>query len=283
MRLYIHLCTDPKGMLIRQEAPPRPRIVYSCYASHSREGEQFIPEHVFSYQVAGTLLLYEGGHPHALAPGTFRFLRRNTLLKFDKQPPPDGQAFRSLSVLFDQEMLRAISQEYGYPAAAHQPPGAAVLPLPDHPLYQSYLASLRPYEQLAQPDHAALLALKAREAVLVLLQVNPELRDVLFDFREPGKIDLQAFMQKNFRFNVALSRFAYLTGRSLATFKRDFERLFHLSPSRWLVRRRLQEAYFLLKEQGKTPSEVYLEVGFEDLSHFSFAFKKQYGLAPSRL
>jgi len=117
----------------------------------------------------------------------------------------------------------------------------------------------------------------------VLLQVNPELRGVLFDFREPGKIDLAAFMEKNFRFNVAISRFAYLTGRSLATFKRDFERLFQQSPSRWLVRRRLQEAHFLLKVQGKMPSEVYLEVGFEDLSHFSFAFKKAYGVAPSYL
>ena len=135
--------------MLTQEAPLRPRIVYSCYVSHSREGEQFIPEHVFSYQVAGTLLLHEGGHTHTLVPGTLRFLRRNALVKFDKQPPPDGQAFQSLSVLFNQQMLRAIAHEYGYEAAPHQPPGPAVLPLPDHPLYQSYLASLRPYEQLA--------------------------------------------------------------------------------------------------------------------------------------
>jgi AraC-like DNA-binding protein len=32
---------------------------------------------------------------------------------------------------------------------------------------------------------------------------------------------------------------------------------------------------------GKKPSDVYLEVGFEDLSHFSFAFKKEFGKAPS--
>ncbi|WP_460582710.1 helix-turn-helix domain-containing protein [Hymenobacter arcticus] len=128
-----------------------------------------------------------------------------------------------------------------------------------------------------------MLTLKVREALLLLLQTNPELQAVLFDFTEPGKIDLAAFMEKNFQFNVALSRFAYLTGRSLATFKRDFERLFRLSPSRWLVRRRLQEAHYLLKEQGKTPSEVYLDVGFEDLSHFSFAFKKLYGAAPSKI
>ena len=270
-------------MFTQQAAPARPPILYSCYAHHSREGEQFVPTHLFFYQVAGTLLLDEGSQTYALPPGAFGLMRRNHLLKFQKQLPADGSEFRSLSVALSQEVLRAIAHEYGYADAAHQPGGAAVLPLPGHPLYQSYLASLRPYEQLAQPDHAALLALKVHEAVLVLLQVNPKLCDVLFDFSEPGKIDLEAFMQKNFRFNVALSRFAYLTGRSLATFKRDFERLFHLSPSRWLVQRRLQEAHYLLKEKGKLPSEVYLAVGFEDLSHFSFAFKKAYGLPPSRL
>jgi AraC-like DNA-binding protein len=30
----------------------------------------------------------------------------------------------------------------------------------------------------------------------------------------------------------------------------------------------------LIKEQRKTPSDVYVDVGFEDLSHFSFVFKK---------
>ena len=105
----------------------------------------------------------------------------------------------------------------------------------------------------------------------------------MFDFNEPGKIDLEAFMKKNFHFNVEMKRFAYLTGRSLATFKRDFEKIFDMPPSRWLLQRRLQEAYYLIKEKGKTASDIYLDVGFEDLSHFSFAFKKIYGVAPSRL
>jgi len=82
---------------------------------------------------------------------------------------------------------------------------------------------------------------------------------------------------------VQLQRFAYLTGRSLATFKRDFEKLYHTTPNRWLQQRRLQEARYLLTEKGKPVSDVYLEVGFEDLSHFSFAFKKAYGVAPSKI
>lgn len=90
-------------------------------------------------------------------------------------------------------------------------------------------------------------------------------------------------MNKNFHFNVEFNRFAYLTGRSLATLKRDFEKLFNTTPGRWLQHRRLQEAHYLIKEKGKAPSDVYIDVGFEDLSHLSFAFKKLYGLAPGRI
>jgi AraC-like DNA-binding protein len=268
-------------MLPAPEVPTRPSILYSRYANFSREGEQFVPEHVFNCQVAGTLRLHDGERAYALPAGSFRLLKRNHLVKFTKQMPATGD-YQSWSVFLDQPTLRAFSLEFGYQAMP-QPPGPLALELAPNPLYASYVASLQPYQQLPQVPGNPLLALKVREALLMLLQTNPELKDVLFDFSEPGKIDLAAFMEKNFHFNVSLSRFAYLTGRSLATFKRDFEKLFQLSPSRWLVRRRLQEAHYQLKEQGKAPTEVYLEVGFEDLSHFSFAFKKMYGLAPSKI
>lgn len=97
------------------------------------------------------------------------------------------------------------------------------------------------------------------------------------------KANLKEFMQENFRQNLGLKNLAILTGRSLATFKRDFEKTFHTSPKKWIQQRRLEEAYFLMKEQGKRPSEVYDELGFETFSHFSFAFKQYFGANPSNI
>jgi AraC-like DNA-binding protein len=118
---------------------------------------------------------------------------------------------------------------------------------------------------------------------MILLQTNPELKDVLFDFSEPGKIDLERYMNEHYKFNVDIKRFAYLTGRSLATFKRDFVKIFNIPPNRWLQQKRLNDAWYLIKEKGWRTSDVYMEVGFKDFSHFSFAFKKAYGIAPSKI
>jgi len=223
----------------------------------------------------------DGNKEYVFKAGDFRFSRRNHLVKFNKLPPEGGE-YKSFSVHFDQSFLRNFSMEAGYKAEKHFK-GNAVIELKPAPLYKNYFDSLLPYMQLNGEDDAGLVALKLKEATLLLLKVNPEMKDILFDFSEPGKIDLEAFMNKNFHFNVDLNRFAYLTGRSLATFKRDFEKLFQLTPSRWLQQRRLQEAYYLIKEKGKTASDIYLDLGFEDLSHFSFAFKKQFGAAPTKI
>jgi len=256
-------------------------IAYSCYVTRRREGEQFIPEHVFSYQLAGSMVMNDGNQEYIFNEGDFRFGKRNRLIKFLKLPPEGGE-YKSLSAHFSQETLRSFSMEFGYASENHSN-GDAMLKLNPNVLYKNYMDSLLPYLQLNQLGNESLLSTKLKEALLLILKVNPELKDVLFDFSEPGKIDLDAFMNKNFHFNVDLNRFAYLTGRSLATFKRDFEKLFNITPSRWLQQRRLQEAHYLIKEKGKTASDIYLDLGFEDLSHFSFAFKKQYGLAPTKI
>lgn len=126
-------------------------------------------------------------------------------------------------------------------------------------------------------------AIKIEEAIHVLRTINPNVDGLLGQFTEPGKLDLIEFMERNYMFNLPLEKFSYLTGRSLTTFKKDFKRAFKITPGRCLTQKQLAMAHYQIFEKKRKPSEVYLDVGFEDLFHFSFAFKKQFGYIPTRL
>ena len=90
-------------------------------------------------------------------------------------------------------------------------------------------------------------------------------------------------MNKNYTYNVSSAQFAKLTGRSLASFKRDFAETFRTSPGNWLKDKRLSEAYYLIKKKSQNPRDIYLALGFENLFHFYTAFKKKYGHTPAEI
>lgn len=104
----------------------------------------------------------------------------------------------------------------------------------------------------------------------------------LFDFTEPWKINILDFLEKNFTNDLSMEEIANYTGRSLATFKRDFAKISELTPQRWLIRRRLEAAHELIQSGQKKVSEVCFDVGFKNLSHFSKSYKDTYGIAPTK-
>ena len=84
-------------------------------------------------------------------------------------------------------------------------------------------------------------------------------------------------------FNMPMEKLGYMTGRSITTFKRDFKKVYNTTPQRWLTQKRLELAHYHFVEKRSKPIDVCYEVGFENLSHFSYAFKKQFGYAPTEL
>lgn len=78
-----------------------------------------------------------------------------------------------------------------------------------------------------------------------------------------------------------MTNFAKFTGRSLTAFKRDFVTVFNTPPGKWMKEKRLEEAYYLIHQKNKKASDIYLDLGFENLSHFYTCFKKKYGVTPT--
>lgn len=254
-------------------------VIYSCYHTLNRDGEHFVPQHSLSFQIAGSMVFTDGVNEYSASAGAFRLIRRNQLLKYTKQPPAQGN-FESINIHLSQDILKDFSRTNNLTAEPNVP-SKPVLDIEVTPVLHSFLQSLMEYQKIGALADQSLIDLKLKECLQLVLLANPELKNILLDFTDPYKINLEEFMVKNYHFNVRLDRFAYLTGRSLATFKRDFQKIFQMSPRQWLQEKRLKEAHYLLAKKGQTASQVYLDLGFENLSHFSYSFKKLFGYPPT--
>jgi pimeloyl-ACP methyl ester carboxylesterase/AraC-like DNA-binding protein len=97
-----------------------------------------------------------------------------------------------------------------------------------------------------------------------------------------SKINIEDVMQNNFQYNLKMSEYAILCGRSLSTFKRDFKNQYVTTPSLWLKDKRLEYARELLLESNLNVNEICFESGFINSSHFIRSFKVKYNLSPNK-
>lgn len=254
--------------------------IRSCYIGPEISPEQFIREHFFLYIAKGAIHGYDGSKKLSLAAGEYCLVRKNRLARYNKERINDE--FEKVVIIFDEAFLKKFQEKYTTASAVFKPTETFVS-LEKNDAVTKFISSLIPHYNGAGKIDKAVADIKREELLIILLKAQPELAGIFFDYGIPQKINLEAFMNRNFRFNVGIHRFAFMTGRSLSAFKRDFKEIFHDTPNHWLIRKRLQEAHFLIEKKKKRSTEIYLELGFEDISHFSFVFKKEFGYPPSEL
>lgn len=249
------------------------------------EGKPFRTEVSFGYHllvwfISGETKIIQGNEQYVFGAGDIFLVPRNRLTTIINLPG-NGVPHRAVAMQLSTERLRE------YYAHMHVPPvpdGARqIRSFREHPLLKSCFDSLMPYFDLEGPLPERLADLKISEAISILRIIDPGIDGLLADTGKPGKIDLAGFMEKNFMHNLPLEKFGYLTGRSLSTFKRDFKRIYGNTPQQWLTQKRLDLAHDRLSQTNGRTTDVYFEVGFENLSHFSYAFKKRFGYSPSEL
>jgi AraC family transcriptional regulator, exoenzyme S synthesis regulatory protein ExsA len=242
--------------------------------------EHFIPEHVFLYVIKGAMNCYDGNKTYTVKSGECAIARKNRLGRYKKVKVDDE--IEKIFVFFDETFLKMFQKKHN-PTILKFNSTDTFVKTNTTVLIPTFVASILPYYYGGGKIDAKFADIKREELLMILLQSQPELSGIFFDYGIPGKINLEEFMNRNYNFNVSTERFAYLTGRSLSSFKRDFKTTFNQTPTHWLVQKRLQEAHFLINKKNKKPSEIYLDLGFENLSHFSFAFKKLFGMPPNDL
>jgi AraC-like DNA-binding protein len=236
--------------------------------------------HSFVLIISGEMKIIQADRSYVFGAGSMLLFPRNQISAVIKQPK-DERPYKAVVFGLTVERLKEFYAKEKPKLAV--PAELSVRILSEQPLLKSFFSSIIPYFELEQKLPENIAKLKFEEAISILRYVDPHIDGILADFSEPGKINLVDFMEQHYKFNMPLEKFAYLTGRSLSTFIRDFKKAFKVTPQRWLTSKRLDLAHFQLSKKDKKAGDIYLEIGFENLSHFSFAFKKQFGYPPSEL
>ena len=258
-------------------------VLIASYFADDRECAHENREHTLIYQCSGRLEIEERGKKTVLYPGDCAFMRRDNRMWLQKRIGK-GEPYRSIVLKFSQAFLREFYQTLDrqqIPIDSKREKASLLLLPKNRPDIRSLFESVIPYFDAGEKPSEKILKLKMIEGVYVLLNTDCNLYASLFDFVEPWKIDILDYLNENYMCDLSMKEIASYTGRSLATFKRDFAKVSDLTPQKWIIRRRLEAAHDLIRSGKKKVTEACFDVGFKNLSHFSKVYKETYGVAPS--
>ena len=235
------------------------------------------------YIYSGEFSVHDGINEHTFRNGNCVFIRKNHRIKFSIRTG-ESDHIKIVFLVFNRNFLIEFYQQTDKLCIPDRHTGFSdsFLTIPVRPDIESLFYSLIPYLNSAASPSENVMRLKLTEGIFALLNVNNHTSAALFDFIDPWKIDILDFLNENFMFELSLEEIALYTGRSLASFKRDFKKVSDLPPMKWITDKRLEAAHQQLKHEDRQVSDIYLNVGFKSLSHFSTAYKKKYGVAPTK-
>jgi AraC-like DNA-binding protein len=255
-------------------------IVLACFEDQPYNREILLEDHCLVRIISGEMKVIQADSTFRFGAGdTLLFPRHqlSTLIKY----PKSGRPYKSVVLTLTTARLKKFYTENKFSSVS--PHTHKILMLDHNPLLESLFASLLPYFNIETKLPENIMAIKVEEAIAILRTLDNGIDSILSDFSEPGKINLAEYMEKHYMFNMTMAQFGYLTGRSINTFKRDFKKAFKTTPQKWLTQKRLEHAHYQLAIKKRRPVDVYYESGFENLSHFSFAFKKHFGYSPTNI
>lgn len=246
----------------------------------NREG--YISNHVISILLSGEQYIrtYEG-ETIKVKPNEVLFIPRG-MYHISDLVPKNGR-FRSLLFYFNDTII----QEFLSTTKVSEISRKAV---PDHlkfgvvPSLQMFAESLIHIYQTNQLNNKNFLNVKILELLYLLntLASEKQFASFLFRLTLPKKRNIKTFMAENFDKPLKVEDYAYLTGRSLSTFRRDFKAYYEVTPQQWIKEKRLEKAVNLLTEKDLSVTEVAYEIGYENISYFIREFKKKVGQSPKQ-
>lgn len=215
-----------------------------------------------------------------LTPGQTLFLKKGATMIHQYLE----DEFCMLGFFISDDLINeTVSELKGKVRSAHsnQPEQFTAKPVQSSSYLDGYFHSMLTYFRSEDQPPEHIIKLKLKELLVNIMDSDHTLHGYLKSYSNSDRPTLSSIMDANYCYNLKLEEFAELTHRSLSSFKRDFQNYYKETPGKWLIKKRIDYASNLLLNSELSVSQVAFDSGFEDLSHFSRAFKERIGKTPS--
>jgi AraC-like DNA-binding protein len=249
-------------------------------ATAAEKRTSFITEHTIVFVLQGHKFLHIEEQTYTAEPGQLILLKRGIYAM--SEFVAEGLNYEALLIFFTDDFVKKFLHTHQL-TITQSPATTAPLVIPANELLNGFKTQFMGYFGKAMHGLESILQLKLQELMLLLLG-GPQGQQVLaflqnIAFGQP--VDLDFIVRKHLLQPLSLEELAKLSGRSLASFKRDFQQRYNCPPKKWINEQRLEHARMLLQHSGNNVSEVAMECGFENIPHFIKIFKQRFGFTPN--
>ena len=235
----------------------------------------------FSFLLEGNKQVYSDVKTTSISHSEFLLMKAGKCLMTEKLTGINN-SYRSVLFFFSNEAVFQFSRKYAI-TLSKSGKGRRIQSIPFDGYLRSFALSLAELNRWPLAKRDKVLQVKFEELMLYLMEIlgNGFLESLMIDINDYD-FHFQEVIENNKLNKLTLAELAFLANMSLSTFKRKFENHFNTPPSKWFQEKRLEYSAILLKNEGKRPSDIYLEMGYESLSNFIQAFKSKYGMTPKQ-
>ena len=244
-----------------------------------------LPRNLITFLLDGEKTVHFAGAQANVKPHQFILLAAGNCLMSEKIAAP-GTDYHSILVFFDPKFLSDFFDRHTLlidrPAKiADQRP---FFLFEKDEFLINFTRSLDSLLIGNKPVHPQLQKVKLEELLIYLAVQYPgqiqQIRNMHFEANDD--LLIRQAVTSHITNNISVEELAFLCNMSLSTFKRRFACLYGNSPNRWLLEKRMEKAAEMLRKNDCKASEIFSELGYENLSSFIQSFKQIYGVTPKQ-
>lgn len=278
------LTTDHQAAELQKEIDPI--SIFSYYSDVVTMNSRVeLRQNLFSFLLEGNKSVNYAEAQVKINPSQFLLLSSGNCLMSEKIAATGGR-YRSILISFDNEILADFFIRHPLPNQTKRKKNNdnPFLVFEKDAFLANFIDSLGFMLSYARPLSAEMRKVKLEELLLYINEHYPEKIQQLrnFNYEVDGDLVIRQAITANIYNAMTVEELAFLCHMSLSTFKRRFSKIYMTSPNKWLLEKRMQKAARLLKEGERKASEIYLELGYENLSSFIQSFKQIHGITPKQ-